>query len=247
MILKTVAALAVSSLVLATSVLACSTSPDASTEDLGRLSVAVMKRPPVTKAPPPPGSGGGSGTTSPCGDNPRQCLGAVGLSCNGVVVGPQGIFAGCNGNDCVVSAGSIDHDDCCMRIPNGHFCGVGNALSNTGCNAEWDKAIHRLAHGLQWHRTVNRCEISSAVVMSEYCAPDDTILASADAAKCCSGRTRAYDAQADRLHHDLQGVTVDGSYTPIVCDHAPAVTSSCTTDAQCRAGTSCFHGHCLAQ
>lgn len=206
---------------------------------------AAVKKPVMEPKPTTGGGGGGSGSSSTCGHDADQCFGAVGLSCDGVLVLPGGTIAGCNGDQCVINAGSWDHDECCFTNPNGHFCGVQNAASGPTCTTQWDKAVHRVTHGLSWRRTLDRCrhDTDGRVDFAEYCAFDGTIVASNDTAKCCSQRARPYDAQRDAFMAGHQGLWLDGSFTPVVCEAAPAPPTGakqCLSNAQCQADERCM-------
>jgi Cys-rich repeat protein len=97
-------------------------------------------------------------------------------------------------------------------------------------------------HGLNWTRRLDRCrhDTDGLVNFDVTCANNGAIVASEDASKCCSRRTRAYNAQTDGAMADLQGVIFDGSFTPVVCEAAPPVGQRCTSNAQCPAGKQCL-------
>ena len=142
---------------------------------------SVVKK--IIELPKPP-PGGGFDPNGSCGHDPNECFGVVGLSCDGIEL-PSGTFAGCIGDECTINAGSWDHDECCFRSPNGHFCGVQNAANGPACSAQWNVAIHRVTHGLSWRRQINKCVHNTVgrVDFSSYCAFSGWIVASTDRAK----------------------------------------------------------------
>ncbi len=153
------------------------------------------------------------------------CFGAIGAHCGGIPIPgtPQGEYWGCSGNNCVINAGSWEHDECCFRNDRvGTMCGV---ISGPACNAEWSKAVHRTLHRLSWKRRVDSCKSSERgpapgrVIHAEYCAPAGTIVAREDAARCCGGRARAFNFQdaGDQGLARAQRVIFDPSYVAAVC------------------------------
>jgi hypothetical protein len=214
------------------------------------IELAAMKKPPHWLEPGRPG--GGYEPSAGCGLAADQCFGAVGLSCYGVIA-PTGPFeiAGCIGEYCTINAGSWDHDECCFANPNGNWCGPQNAASGPACATQWARAIHRVSRGLSWQRKVNRCVHNrrGRVDFTSYCAPGGTVVASGDAAKCCSRRASPYEPQRDFLNVMIQGARLDGTFTPVVCEAEAGsmpIGNACTSDAQCAPGTSCFQGVCGA-
>jgi hypothetical protein len=129
-------------------------------------------------------------------------------------------YSGCAPDgSCVVNAGSWDHDECCFAHPSGHFCGIENAFASGSCTTAWNKAVHRVVHGLNWRRHPDRCRVDDDGIVDfpTYCAPAGTIVASTDRAKCCGRRTRRFDGLRDGLQAVLQALIFDGSYTARVC------------------------------
>jgi hypothetical protein len=229
-----------------------------------------------------PVSSGGGGA---CFPDPQQCLGVVGLACDGVLsteaeaalvaaagaISPQGIFlagaslfetaySGCAPDgSCVINAGSWAHDECCFANPAGVFCGLEDAFASGTCGASWDRAVHRVVHGLNWRRKVNQCRVDDdgIVDFAEYCAPAGTIVASGDRQKCCGRRTRAYRTGRDLGKAIAQAVVFDGTFRPRVCVGNPPATpptgggsggtstppsvngKPCTQSSQCGAGAIC--------
>jgi hypothetical protein len=231
-----------------------------------------------------PVSSGGGGA---CFPDPQQCLGVVGLACAGVLateaeaalvaaagaISPQGLllagasfietaYSGCAPDgSCVINAGSWDHDECCFANPAGVFCGIEDAFASGTCGASWDRAVHRVVHGLNWRRDVNQCRVDDdgIVDFAEYCAPAGTIVASEDRLKCCGRRTRAYRTKRDLGKAIAQAVILDGTFRPRVCvGNAPATPPSgggsgsggattppsvngkpCTQTSQCGSGAIC--------
>lgn len=215
--------------------------------------------PPLQPAPAdPPGGGGGSGSvSSPCPSGPNQCLGAIAINCDGVVPNswpaPQVegvVHAGCFAGWCWINAGSWAHDQCCVTTPGGRWCGGPLSAFISGCVASWDRAIHRLQHGLNWSRRVDMCRVDNdgIVNFSEYCAPNGTVLAQGDQNRCCSGLSREYSAATDAAQANAQGVTFDASFTPVVCRAPPAKPPAkpstgpklCSTQAQCASDEICI-------
>jgi hypothetical protein len=191
-----------------------------------------------TKLPADDGTGGGGSTSgSTCGAQENQCFGAVGSRCTGAPADwpvpdePAFWHVGCTADGwCWVNAGSWQHDECCFDNPDGRWCNGPVSEWATTCSASWERANHRLEHGLDWKRRVDRCRIDDdgAVDFAEYCAPNGTILASNDANRCCSGLSRAYDASLDSMKAQTQGVRFDGSFIPVVCKAPPAPAGSVT-------------------
>lgn len=126
-----------------------------------------------------------------------RCFGAAGQGCgawNGGAVGagmPNVAFCSGNLNGtalCLVSGGSMTHDPCCARNPNGKQCG-GNE-SKAECTVEWNKSVNRLIWNYQWARLVDtRIDNSTGVVDRPlYCAKKNQVIHKNDAQYCCSGR-----------------------------------------------------------
>ncbi|MET0343108.1 MAG: hypothetical protein ABW252_19020 [Polyangiales bacterium] len=160
-----------------------------------------------------------------CEDLEDQCFGAVGSRCGGTPSGwpvdvPPFVQLGCTGDRCWTNAGSWEHDACCAVHPRGHWCGDLTTLASTACKPAWDRAVHRVTHGLSWRREVDRCRVDDdgLVDFDEYCAPKGVIVASDDAASCCSLRTRALNIFLDFARMARQGVLVDDSFRPVVCN-----------------------------
>lgn len=212
---------------------------------------------PKTHIGAPSGSGGGGSSTSgtTCSSGVNQCFGAIGINCDGAMPNdvplPQveGAFhAGCLDGWCWVNAGSWAHDECCFSTPTGRWCGGPLSAGNAGCVASWDRAVHRVSHGLNWKRRVDMCRVDSdgIVDFAEYCAPSGTIVASTDASRCCSKATRSYSAATDAAQAAAQGVSFDGSFARVVCTApppsptAPKPVKTCFTNAQCAADEICM-------
>jgi hypothetical protein len=128
--------------------------------------------------------------------NNQRCFGALGNQCG---QGPAGIplTALCANGRCFVNPGSWDHDECCFRNPNGMACNKGPLDALTGhdgnCVTSWNKALRLVGKGLNWPRNVDftRNNSTGTVEFNLYCAPANALLPPGDAAKCCSGLTRA--------------------------------------------------------
>jgi hypothetical protein len=130
------------------------------------------------------------------------CSGVAGAGCSP----PEGQFrcqrlAGSSGLECIVSAGSIEHDLCCQQHPAGRGCG-GRPGDARHCEYEWGKAQERLTNGLYWTRRFLSAERgrSTAQGFAEVCAPPGTVVAAGDERWCCA---RSAIALAER---DQQGV-----------------------------------------
>lgn len=116
------------------------------------------------------------------------CFGATGAGC-----GSAGQPAYCRpalGStelECMVSAGSIEHDGCCFLHPEGRACG-GRSEDATQCSYEWEKAQRRVTQGLYWTRRVNPRDANTAgtVDFQKYCAPAGSVIAAGDDRYCCS-------------------------------------------------------------
>ena len=194
---------------------------------------------------PSPGTPVDSGGGGACLPDPHRCHGVVGLACDGVLsteaeativlaagtISPQAVvlgvasiletaYSGCAPDgSCVINAGSWDHDECCFDHPSGHFCGIENAFASSNCTAVWDKAVHRVVHGLNWRRHVDQCRVDDdgTVDFAEYCAPAGTIVASTDRQKCCGRRTRAFRLERDLGQALAQALILDGTFQARVC------------------------------
>jgi hypothetical protein len=202
----------------------------------------------------PTGGGGSGGGTCSSGNN--QCFGALGANCEGIPDGwgvppivDEAVRAGCLGGWCWINAGSWNHDQCCFANPNGQWCAGPASSFASGCNASWDQAHHRLDHGLNWRRRIDTCRVDTdgVVDFAEYCAPAGTIVASTDAARCCSGATRAFNATTDASTAEAQRVVFDGSFVARVCTApppppsapAPPAPKPCFNHSQCTATQIC--------
>jgi hypothetical protein len=241
------------------------------------------------------GTSGGASTNASCGFEPGQCFGAVGMACQGAlpteaevalgaaagVISPAGVlfaaasfletsYLGCAPDgSCVVNAGSWAHDECCASEgAAGVFCSVEGTLQPGGpCQGSWDRAVHRVIHGLNWRRHLDQCRVDGdgRVDFADYCAPAGTIVARSDRTRCCGQRTRPFRFESDFPQAVRQALILDGSFTPRVCTgQAPASAPSgngsgggssggsstssvngrsCTTNAQCGSGAICAAPH----
>jgi hypothetical protein len=124
------------------------------------------------------------------------CFGALGMEC-GEPQGNMPSVALCSGGRCFINGGSWDHDECCVANPQGMACRLGPVDSLTGhdgnCVTAWNKAVRLASRGLFWERQVDfsRQNRTGQVEFALYCAPANALLPPEDAAKCCSGVTRA--------------------------------------------------------
>ena len=132
------------------------------------------------------------------------CFGAAGNGC--ATIGERAQPGYCKAQpggrevECVVNAGSIEHDSCCATHPNGRGCaGKGDDGS---CAYEWDKSQSRTAHGLYWTRRFDPLKPNRNGVpdFNQLCAPAGSVIAAGDERWCCS---RSASALAER---DLQGI-----------------------------------------
>lgn len=141
---------------------------------------------------------------------PAWLWAAAGSGCPGLAAGDCSPFeglahcqrsAGSSGLECIVSAGSIEHDLCCQQHPAGRGCG-GRSGDARHCAYEWGKAQERLTNGLYWTRRFRpgASGRSTGQGFAEVCAPSGTVVAAGDERWCCA---RAAVALAER---DQQGV-----------------------------------------
>ncbi len=91
---------------------------------------------------------------------PERCFGGIGPGCDGAPL--AGTQAQSNGTTkAYVAVGSILHDNCCVRNPDGFMCG-GNQNNiadpgqlvgmndNLACAKEWRKAVYNTRDGRKW-------------------------------------------------------------------------------------------------
>ena len=159
-----------------------------------------------------------SGTTGPFTGRYEYCFGGVGPMCAGAPGSPNGWSSTNNATMMYVSVGSILHDNCCLRDPQGKWCGgvgvdgSGKAEEwnhNGNCVKEWDKAWWNTLDNRQWrvridHGTPSNLSLAEgrpsrlkdgAVVTREevaasrqYAAPAGVSVDVGDQAFCASGR-----------------------------------------------------------
>ncbi|HVT45019.1 MAG TPA: carboxypeptidase-like regulatory domain-containing protein [Thermoanaerobaculia bacterium] len=162
----------------------CPTTPAGPARRLGPTNFVLPTAPPVTSVQL---------------QNNQKCFGALGAQCGQ----PQGLLpptALCANGSCLVNGGSWDHDECCFRNPRGMACQAGPLDAVTGhdgnCVASWNKALRLVSKGLNWRRNADfqRTNGTGTVEFNLYCAPANTLLPPADAAKCCSRQSRALNA-----------------------------------------------------
>ncbi|MEP6906451.1 MAG: hypothetical protein ABI858_00495 [Pseudoxanthomonas sp.] len=122
-----------------------------------------------------------------------RCFGAAGMGCGTWNGGGMPAVAFCTGNLsgsalCLVSGGSMTHDPCCAKTPNGKQCGGNNTKAE--CTAEWDKSVSRVVWAYQWARIIDtRIDNPTGVVTTPlYCAKKNSVIHKNDARYCCSGR-----------------------------------------------------------
>lgn len=89
----------------------------------------------------------------PQGATVAQCFGAVGPNCEGVYpLAKAGPRTPDGTQRMYVSVGSIAHDNCCLRHPDGVSCGEWEPLEDwdVPCKAEWEKAWRNTNEKRQW-------------------------------------------------------------------------------------------------
>lgn len=133
------------------------------------------------------------------------CFGAAGPGCSTEASGGQAVYCravlGSSEVECMVHAGSLEHDSCCFEHPNGRGCGR-RPEDARYCAHEWSKSQERTRHGLYWTRRLDPREAnrSGLVDFDQYCAPSGTVVAAGDERYCCSRSAVALDER------DLQGI-----------------------------------------
>jgi hypothetical protein len=80
----------------------------------------------------------------------ERCFGGIGQSCS--PAGPLSLRKCAQGQiPFMVSVGSILHDNCCLRNPQGRWCqGRENLDFSAACSPEWDKAFFDSIQGRVW-------------------------------------------------------------------------------------------------
>ncbi len=124
------------------------------------------------------------------------CFGAAGQGCGGWTFGEMPRIAFCgpvSGNGmatCAVSGGSMTHDPCCARSPNGKVCG--GRPETAQCTVEWNRSVDRAKWGYQWLRNINtrRGNDTGVVERPLYCAQSGSGVHRNDAQYCCSRSSR---------------------------------------------------------
>lgn len=191
----------------------------------------------------------------------ERCFGAVGSGCGGWLEGSLYVInkaaaylsarylsintvntlaVGCvpwmSHLGCWVSTGSIKHDNCCLRNPNGHMCG-GNE-SEAVCTAEWEEAVRASLTGRVWNSSFfgrqradltptpsprNRYPLGEVKETARLCAPSGTHLDDDQVAFCCSGIGQKYFFLNERwlqcVDRSQQGI----NSSPIQASGPPAV------------------------
>lgn len=126
----------------------------------------------------------------------ERCFGAAGQGCGSwpFLQMPRPAF--CTGlpgttlGVCLVHGGSLTHDPCCARNPNGKQCG-GNE-SQSVCTVEWDKSVRRAVWNYQWARLIDTARVNNSGVVERplYCGTSGSGIHRADSQYCCSGKSR---------------------------------------------------------
>lgn len=128
----------------------------------------------------------------------KSCFGAAGQNC-GAWTRAGVELSSCNPvtHTCAINAGSWQHDECCVRNPQGAMCdGKMEELVGSGqvCQAEFEMAVQRLASPFTWIRFVNFDKRNTAGVVdhADYCAPAGTFvnIAAAEQRLCCTRQAR---------------------------------------------------------
>jgi len=133
---------------------------------------------------------------------PGACFGAAGQGCATGGGGQPAYCKPAGGQlECMVHAGSIEHDVCCAAHPQGQGCG-GKPGVAADCAYEWEKSQQRTSHGLYWTRKLDpqKRNRSGIADFNALCAPAGAVVAPGDERWCCS---RSASALAER---DLQGI-----------------------------------------
>lgn len=131
---------------------------------------------------------------------PLQCFGAAGKGCTTSAAAGEPVYCrpvlGSGEVECMVHAGSLEHDVCCFQHANGRGCS-GGAEDPRYCGYEWDKSRQRTSQGLYWTRRLRPQDVnrSGIVDFDQYCAPSGSVIAAGDDRYCCS---RAAVALAER-------------------------------------------------
>ncbi|MDQ3472111.1 MAG: hypothetical protein M3447_00090 [Acidobacteriota bacterium] len=152
-----------------------------------------------------------------CGRRIDTCFGAAGSRCGFQSEGFDTPLALCANNQCLINAGSWDHDECCWQFPNGKVCRNLGATHDGKCSAEFSKALTRLAGGYNWRRSISFSTLNTTGVVDRnaFCAPGGTVVHKNDADRCCSTRVRLLanalsdplQAAADAAKITAQGIT----------------------------------------
>jgi len=88
------------------------------------------------------------------GQHLERCFGGIGNGCDGVAGIAPSTRRQDGTIDLRVSVGSILHDNCCLRNPEGHQCRgytvMQETFGNDACAAEWRKAVYNTRDGRLW-------------------------------------------------------------------------------------------------
>ncbi|MDQ3474113.1 MAG: hypothetical protein M3447_10285, partial [Acidobacteriota bacterium] len=150
-----------------------------------------------------------------CGRRIDTCFGAAGSRCGFQSEGFDTPLALCTNNQCLINAGSWDHDECCWQFPNGKVCRSLGAAHDGKCTSEFSKALTRLAAGYNWRRNISFSTLNTSGVVDRdaFCAPAGTIVHRNDVDRCCSSSVRLLaNALADPLQatRDAAKATAQG-------------------------------------
>ena len=79
-----------------------------------------------------------------CGRRIESCFGALGARCGAQSEGLDTPVAICLNGQCLINAGSWEHDECCWQFPNGNVCRTPTAPDDGHCRSAFSKAVSRL-------------------------------------------------------------------------------------------------------
>lgn len=127
-----------------------------------------------------------------CGRRVDSCFGAIGSRCGITSEGFDTPISLCLNNQCLINAGSWDHDECCWQFPNGKLCRAPGAPNDGRCATQLSKAISRLTAGYNWRRDINfeTENATGVVVRTTFCARPGTIVHRNDVDRCCNNSSR---------------------------------------------------------
>ena len=154
------------------------------------------------------------------GDGERAAAAASLLLSLGYLLPRAGVKLSCYSDGinskewCWVSTGSIKHDNCCLKNPDGNFC-KGREVKGAVCTAEWDEAVRATMQGRAWIASFglngmqksdlepvpsprNRYPAGEVRETARLCAPTGTYVDAGQEAFCCSGLAIQQSFMGDR-------------------------------------------------